>query len=450
MKQLSILVLALFTTNLSADDWPQWLGPQRDGVWREKGILKEFPAGGPKVRWRVPVGGAYAGPSIAHGKVVVTDRILAGGTDNPANPFSKEKVGGKERVLCLNEVDGKLLWKHEYPSDYTISYPAGPRCSPAIDGDRVYTLGAMGDLFCFNLSTGAILWSKQLATAYKTDVPFWGFAGHPLVDGDLLICLVGGKGSAVVAFDKRSGKEVWKNLSAENPGYAPPFIQTIDNVRQLIVWTPEEVASLNPRTGEQYWTHPNVKKYIKAGLTVSMPRLEGKQMFFTSFYEGPMMLKVDGAKTPTLDWRGKGRSEQPDETDGIHSIMPTPIFKEGHIYGICSYGELRCIDAKDGSRKWSTHAATTGKSIRWGNAYLIDHEDRTFIFSETGDLILAKLTPAGYTEISRAHLIDPTNTMARAKTDPKRLVNWAHPAFANRSIYVRSDKELICYSLAQE
>src|SRR5438128_2909443 len=157
-----------------ADDWPQWLGPQRDGVWRETGILSRFPSGGPKVRWRPPVGLGYAGPAVAEGGVYVTDLLLAEGVTPPADTFARKRLAGKERVFCLDEATGKVLWKHEYPCEYTVSYPAGPRTTPVIHGGKVYTLGAMGDLICLEAATGKPLWSKNFVRDYQARVPMWG------------------------------------------------------------------------------------------------------------------------------------------------------------------------------------------------------------------------------------------------------------------------------------
>src|SRR4051794_35045006 len=125
-----VFVFGLAAAGGRADDWPQWLGPQRDGVWRETGILDKFPPSGPKVRWRVPVGGGYSGPAVAGGRVYLTDRVLAPGAKNSADPFARNAVAGSERVLCLDEKEGKELWQHEYPARYTVSYPAGPRATP--------------------------------------------------------------------------------------------------------------------------------------------------------------------------------------------------------------------------------------------------------------------------------------------------------------------------------
>ncbi|HWY85639.1 MAG TPA: PQQ-binding-like beta-propeller repeat protein [Gemmataceae bacterium] len=433
--------------HVQADDWPQWLGPKRDGVWRETGILEKFPAGGPKVRWRYPVGEGYSGPAVADGKVFITDRVLAKGASSPADPFDKKRTNGKERILCLRETDGTFVWQYEYECPYQVSYPAGPRTTPAVTKDKVYALGAMGDLVCLDRKTGAKVWHKKLADEYHMEVPMWGFAGHPLIDGDRLICLVGGAGSVVVAFDKDTGKELWKALSAKEPGYAPPMIYEFGGKRQLILWHPQAVNSLNPETGAVYWSAPygglTSKTGVKAGMTIPSPRKAGDYLFLTNFYDGSLMLKTSGTNPPAVAWRSMGRSEQPHDTESLHAVMNTPIIKDGYIYGVCSYGELRCLKADTGARIWATHEYTTKKSVRWGNAFLVEQADRCILFNEGGELIIAKFTPKGHEEISRAKILEPTNTMAG------RRVVWSHPAFANRSVYARNDLEIICVSLAK-
>jgi outer membrane protein assembly factor BamB len=438
----SLVIVMSLPLVAAADDWPQWLGPQRDGVWRETGILDKFPEGGPNVRWRTPLGAGYAGPAVADGRVYVTDRVRPDGTY-----FKGQfKNGpGKERVLCLDEKNGKILWKHEYDCKYEVAYALGPRTTPLVRDGKVYTLGTMGDLICFNAKSGEILWSHNFPKDYDAKIPMWGFAANPLLDGERLICLVGGKGSVAVAFHKDTGKEIWRALSASEPGYCPPTIVKVEGAgtpRQLIIWNPDSVNSLNPETGVVYWSHPFK---IKAGLSVPTPRLVGDKLFVTAFYNGPLMLSIGGEQPKgKVVWKGKGRGEKPEQTDGLHSIIPTPFIKDGHIYGVCSYGELRCLKADTGERVWETRVPTTGgKEARWGNAFLIEHEDRFFIFNEQGDLIIARLTPKGYDEISKAHLLNPTNTLAG------RPVVWTHPAFANRNVYVRNDEEIICVSLAK-
>jgi len=199
-----------------ADDYPQWMGPRRDGVWREHGVLESFPQGGPKVRWRVPVAGGYSGPAVAAGKVIVTDFVPKPGQARPNDPFSKSKLPGTERILCLDESTGNELWKVEYDAPYALSYAAGPRCTPTIDvpAGRVYVLGAEGHLHCLRLADGEAIWKKKL----EGPTPVWGVAGHPVIEGDKLICLTSGKEALVTAFDKKTGEVVWKALDAQDPG----------------------------------------------------------------------------------------------------------------------------------------------------------------------------------------------------------------------------------------
>jgi outer membrane protein assembly factor BamB len=441
--EAAVLALAPWTAS-RADDWPQWLGPRRDGVWRDTGILAKFPEGGPRILWRTPLGGGYAGPAVSGGFVYVTDRQLGPGAKNPTNAFAQDTVSGTERVLCLDEATGKVRWKHEYDCPYTVSYPAGPRTTPLVHGGKVYTLGTMGDLLCLDARTGDVVWSKNFPRDYDAPVPMWGFSASPLLDGDKLICLVGGKGSVVVAFHKDTGKELWRVLSTDHSsiGYCPPVIYRAGGTRQLIIWHPEAVNSLDPETGKVYWSQ---KFSSKADLTAPMPRLAGDLLLVTSFYDGAMMLRLDPHKpAATVLWRGKVHSEMPNRTDTLHSIIPTPVIADGYIYGVCSYGELRCLKARTGERVWSTFRATTGDGpVRWANAFLIPQGDRYFLFNEKGDLIIARLTPQGYHEISRANVLKPTNTM------PGRAVVWSMPAFADRSMFARNDKEIIRVDLSQ-
>ncbi len=441
LRLLGIAIFVLGAARADGDDWPQWLGPQRDGIWRETGILDTFPSEGPTVRWRTPVGLGYAGPAVAGGRVYITYRLLPEGTRNPANAFQRGTIPGTERVLCLKEEDGSVLWKHEYDCPYTVSYPYGPRTTPVVHEGKVYTLGAEGHLYCFGAATGDILWSRELEKDYSVEAPLWGFSAHPLIDGKKLICIVGGAGSTVVAFDKDSGEEIWRALTAKEPGYCPPMIYEAAGRRQLIIWHPESVNSLDPETGKMYWSQPFG---VKAGLTIPTPRKMGDLLFVTSFYNGPMMLRLDPNKpAATVLWRGKSNSER--KTDGLHAIMCTPFLEDGYIYGVCSYGQLRCLNAESGERVWESLEATgaTGDgNDRWANAFLVKNGDRFFIPNEKGDLIIAKLSPHGYEVLSRTHLLDPTNPAAG------RDVVWSHPAFANRSIYARNDKEIVCVSLA--
>ena len=420
-----------------ASDWPQWMGPTRDGVWPETGVIEQFPDGGPKRLWAAELGGGYAGPAVVGGKVYVTDYVKADG-DAKNDPGKKSKLSGKERVLCLSAKDGKEVWKHEYKRDYEVSYPAGPRCTPAVDGDRVYTLGAMGDLYCLNADTGKEIWAKDFVKDYSAPVPQWGFCGHPLVYDDLLICLVGGKGSVVVAFDKKTGKEVWKNLTAKDQGYCPPAVIEAGGKPQLLVYHPEGLHSLNPLDGKEYWQVPMKPSY---GMAINHPVRYKDHLFAGGIGNEAVMLKLDADKPGASElWRG-GKKDK-----AVYPANATPVMMDGTLYGADSMtGEFRAVELSTGNVLWQTHQPTNGKDqlMPHGTAFAVKNGDRYFLFSETGDLILAKLTPEKYAEIGRAKLLDPTGEAFGRK------VVWSHPAFADKKVFARNDQQIVCYDLAK-
>ncbi|MCY3966260.1 MAG: PQQ-binding-like beta-propeller repeat protein [Acidobacteria bacterium] len=430
----SILVGA---TELRADDWPEFRGKGRLGVWHETGILDEFPADGLKALWRTPIKAGFAGPAVADGRVFITDFEATHG------------MRGTERALALDEATGRILWSQAWEADYAgIQWETGPGATPTVDGDRVYTLGRTGVLSAFDVETGALLWRKDYAEDYGVDRLQWGFdwgfASAPLVDGPRLICFVGGPENArVVAFDKMTGEELWRALDSEaDLGVAQPIIVEAGGARQLIVWNPEEVVSLDPTNGEFYWRQPYT---VGGAMTVATPVQVGSQLFFTTFYDGPLMLTLDQDRPgATVAWKGSSNSEI--QTDGLHAVLATPIIDGGTIYGICSYGQLRGLNAETGERLWETQEAT-GERRRWVSGFLVQNGDRVFINNDRGDLIIARLSPAGYEEISRTHLITPTSRPGNRRE--LRYVSWVHPAYANKHIYIRNDEEMISVSLNQ-
>jgi outer membrane protein assembly factor BamB len=450
-RLLTILLGLSLSTTLTAADWPQWMGPNRDGVWSETGILRSFPKDGPKVLWRVPVSSGYSGPAVAGGKVFVTDRVLARGAMNPADPFdARTPVVGTERVLCLDGRTGRELWKHEYPCCYQISYPSGPRCTPTISDGKVYTLGAMGDLFCLAADTGKVHWSRNLPADFAAKVPTWGYCGHPLVYRDLVICTVGGKGSVVVAFDKETGRERWRSLSAREIGYSPPTLVTVGGQDQLVVWHSQAVNGLDPLTGEVYWT---VGVEPAFGMAIMAPRLAGDRLFVAGIGGCGVVLKLDGTKkTATPVWQEvlvKGKEMVP-KPRGLYPVNMTPFIDGNTVYGVDQPGMLRAIELDTGKRLWFTHRPVIGREeaedfgqAKAGTAFLVKNGDRFFLFAETGELVIARLSPEKYEELGRARLLEPTTPAFNRK------VVWCHPAFADRCCFVRNDTEIVCVSLAE-
>ena len=442
----ALLVMTFFST-ARADDWPQWLGPRRDSIWREPGLATAIPAAGLPVKWRVPVAGGYSGPAVADGRVYVMDYVAREG-ELVNGPNDRTLRAGTERLLCLDAATGRLLWKHEYDCPYSISYASGPRCTPTVADGRVYALGAEGNLACLDAATGRLLWSKDFKTDYAAPTPIWGFCGHPLVEGDLLVCLVGGPGSVAVAFDRVTGAERWKALTASESGYCPPTMIESAGARQLVIWDADNLNALDPATGRVLWSQPLKPMY---GMSIMAPQVADTprgQVLFASGIGRVAALYALAADAPAarLLWRGEPKS-------AVFCANATPFIAGDTLYGCdCDTGMLTAVALDDGRRLWETLEPTTGgeRRSKHGTAFLVRQAEgvagdpagttRTWIFSETGDLILARLSPEKYEELGRTRLLDPTNECFG------REVVWSHPAFADGCILVRNDRELVCVS----
>lgn len=434
MRLLAIWMVSMCLVSLAqADEWPQWMGPERDNVWRESGIVQEFPAGGPTVEWRVPVAGGYAGPAVANGKVYVTDYDAEGAVKQ--DNFQRREFTGNERVLCLDAATGNELWKHEYPVKYVISYPSGPRCTPTVHEGKVYTLGAEGDLYCLDAASGEVLWSKNFAQDYGAKTAIWGYAGHPLVDGNKLICIVGGEGSLVVAFDKDTGQELWKNLTSPEQGYAPPAILEIAGQRQLVLLRPDAVTALEPETGGEIWSVPYPSD---ANLVVMTPIVWENYLFVGGYQDHNMLVELaDDGQSAEVVWKDNSQH-------GISPVNVQPYLEGSVLYGVDHNGRLYGVELPSGNRLWDTAEPFGQRPPRSGTAFIVRQGDHYWLFTENGDLIIAKLSPTGYEEIGRAHILEPTNDAFG------RPVVWCAPAYANGRMYVRNDKECVSVNLSAE
>ncbi len=422
-----VLALVVAVSTVQADDWPQWRGPTRDGVWRETGLLEEFPSERMTPEWSVPVGPGYSGPTVADGRVFVSDR--------------QEEPDEIERVHAFDEQTGKSLWTHSYPAKYgKIGYTAGPRGCLTIDGERAYSLGATGVLNCLDVEKGTVHWAHDCQTEYNIEMPFWGIAASPLLVDDLVIVHIGGKDACVVAFDKQSGVERWKALS-DRGQYATPLLVEQGGVPVVVVWTGDAVAGLAPDTGKVYWRIEFEPSRMPIG--VATPVAQGDRLFCTSFYDGSLMLKLTHTDTPGIEklWHRVGDDEI--NTDALQSIISTPLFHEDGIYGVDSHGQLRCLDPQTGDRLWEDLTATA--IVRWGTIHFVQNEDKVWMFNDLGELLITKLSREGCEQISRTKILDPTTDQL-----PRRQgVCWSHPAYANKHVFARNDKELISVNLAQ-
>jgi outer membrane protein assembly factor BamB len=345
-------------------------------------------------------------------------------------------------------VSGKPLWNHAYDCPYKISYAAGPRCTPTVAivpgaagrGDKVYALGAMGNLTCLDANNGRVIWSKDFVKDYGVKAPLWGFCGHPLVDGPRLICIVGGEGTTAVAFDKDTGKELWRSLSSEQPGYSAPTIIEAGGVRQLIIWHGESLNSLNPETGKVYWSVPLAAQMAMGIMT---PRKDGDYLFAGAVYGTAVGLKLDRAKPAITEaWRGPKNMKGV----GLYPMNMTPFAEGGVLYGVDQPGQFRAVKIATGERLWESWRPLTGEDesapIFGGTAFVVKNGGRFFLFNEKGELLIARLSPKGYEEVSRAKLLEPTGPAFGRK------VVWSHPAYAGKCVFARNDKEIVCASLA--
>lgn len=403
---------------VSADDWPQWRGPNRDGVWHETGIMKSFPPGGLTLSWRVPVGRGWSSPIVAQGRVYVTDAEVI----PPAV---------KERVLCFAEATGQLLWSHQYAAGYPDwafdPNAGGPRATPIVRAGRLFTLGAMGHLFCLDAAKGGVLWEKSLAKEYEVK-EFSGITASPLIEDELLILYICGKPAAcVIALEKNSGKEAWRALD-DAFSYSSPSIFTAGGKRQLVVWTQEAVTSLNPKTGKIYWRE---QLRTPGDMAISTPVAFNNRLLVAG-----LMFKLD-ADNPAASvlW-----PESRVVAKRVLSNTSTPLFQGPYVYSAKTSGELVCLDAATGKELWQTNTVT---SLKNGSCiHLTPNGDSILLFTDQGNLIRARLGSDGYQELGRVHLLDPTHPFNG------RNVIWPPPAYASRHILVRNDQELIRASLA--
>ena len=422
MKVISWILLVLIHGQIVAADWPQWRGPNRDGVWSETGIMASFHKAGLTPKWKIPVGLGYSSPAIVDGKLYLTDLVV-------------EKPIVHERVRCFNARTGKQIWVTQHdatPSEWFFApeQTRGPGPTPVIHRGRVYSISNSTVLECLDAKTGAVLWKHDLTAEYQ--LPPSSLDASPLIDGNLLIASIGGKPAAgVVAFDLVTGREVWKALN-ESATWSSPVIVSAGGVRQLIVWMRQSVTSLNPTNGAVYWREPTVSGGSPGFSAVSTPVVQGDRLLISG-----LMFQLDPA-------RPAAKVLWPDTPSGNRRILSdtsTPLFRDDFVYSPRSGGTFVCLEAATGRELWSTNAVT--ELQRGAGVHLTPNGSSLFLFTDQGDLIRAELSPAGYRELGRVHLIDPTSPLFEKK------FAWSAPAFANRNVYVRNDRELRCYSLAR-
>lgn len=428
IASVSCAIAVFISSMTSADDWPQWRGPNRDGIWRETGITRQFSGPEVKLRWRTKIAGGYSGPTVADGRVFVTDRLT-----------EPEEV---ERVHAFDWQTGQCLWTFSYPCVYrNVTYRTGPRASVTVHEGLAYALGTMGDLHCLDAETGTVVWKKRAGQDWEVRVPTWGVAAAPLVEGDLLIVQIGLEDGCVVALDRKTGELRWKALP-DQASYSAPITITQAGRRVVVCWTGERLAGLDALTGKLLWDVPFPHRRWIDGIITPVCDSSTNRLFISCFDCGSLMLHVDSNDLHVQKiWRRQGQNEI--NTDSLHILMGNPVIKENWIFGVDSYGQFRCLDARSGDRIWEDLTLTS--QLRWGTLHMVQQADVVWMFNDRGELLITELTPQGVHVISKARLLAPT----RGQLSRGPGVTWSHPAFAHRHVFNRNDEELVCADLSE-
>jgi outer membrane protein assembly factor BamB len=386
-----------------ADDWPQFLGPNRNGVSSEAGLDTSWPKDGPRVVWECELGAGWSSPVVANGRLILFHR-----------------QGDVEVVASRDAATGKKQWNYDYATGYEddFGFDPGPRATPLIAGKHVYTLGAEGKMHCLELATGKRIWDRALKDDYRAAKGFFGIATSPALEDDLLLVNIGGANAGIIALNKDTGKEVWK-ATKDAASYSSPVVATIDGARHALFLTRAGIVSLDPANGNVRFTKP-WRSRNNASVNAATPVVVGKEVFFSASYDTGAILLT--ARKDSFDeiWSN-------DESLSCH--YGTPIYYDGRLYGFHGRQEqkasLRCIDWKTGEVRWSKDQFGCGSMIRVG--------DLLVILNENGELVLVEATSRSFKELARAPVL---GAGCRAQI-----------ALSNGKLYARDTKKLVCLEL---
>jgi outer membrane protein assembly factor BamB len=385
---------------LGAADWPQFRGPHRDGVAREGGLLKAWPAGGPRRLWKVPVGDGFSGMVVAGGRL-----------------FTLYGKGGDELAVAHDAATGRQLWRVRIDALYQSSQGNGPRSTPTVDGGVVYALSASGNLFALDAATGKTVWNRDLKRDFGARPPEWGVSTSPLVEGNLLLLDVGGSsGKSAAALDKKTGKTVWTSQS-DQAGYSAPIAITVGGVRQVLFFTGTALTALKPADGKLLWRVPWRTDWdVNAATPIFVAP---DKVYVSSGYDtGAALLRIkpgDGGARADEVWRSKRMKNQ----------FSSSVLVGHHIYGFDN-SVLKSIAVATGQDVW--------KQSGLGHGSLIAADGHLIVLSERGRLALVEATPAAYRE--------------KASADVLSGKCWTAPTLANGRLYVRNEEEMLAFDVA--
>lgn len=386
-------------------DWPQWRGPDRTDVSKETGLLQEWPKEGPKLAWRVKgVGEGFSTPSIAAGRV-----------------YLMGNVGGKECVLALNEKDGKRIWSTPIGPATEAGGFQGPRSTPTVDGELLYSLGANGELVCLNVMDGKKVWSKNMHKDFDGRMGGWGYCESVLIDGDRLICTPGGK-NALVALNKKDGEVIWKARvkGDDRAGYASAIIGEIGGVKQYIQFMSGGVVAVAANDGKFLWRYDSPHN---STANCSTPIYSEGRVFAASGYD------TGGGLAEISVRDGAFAAEQVYFTKNMRNHHGGMVLVDGYLYGADDSGQLTCIEFKTGKVMWQDRGADKG-AVSYADGRLYCRNE------SNGRVILVEANPEKFVEHGRLNQPDRTGHAA-----------WPHPVIANGKLYLRDQDMLFCYDI---
>lgn len=390
---LATVAFSALAFDLRADDWPNYLGPDFNGISKETGWTAHWPANGPKRLWKAKVGLGFASFSVANGRVYTTGN-----------------VNDKDIVYCFDANTGAELWKHSYPAPLDPKYyQGGTSATPTVEGERVYTFSKRGVVNCLDAAKGTVIWTKDLAEELKAEIPTWGFAGSVVIEGDLALFNLGSAGAAL---DKKTGKVVWSS-GPEASGYATPVPFSSGGQKAIVLALKDTVAAVTVKDGKQLWSFPWKTQY---DVNAAVPILSGSKLFISSGYgHGGGVFDVS-AKPPKKIWENKN----------MRNHMASSVLWKDHLYGV-DENQLRCVVFDTGEVKWTDKVSAKGA--------LMMADGKLIVLSENGELLVADATPAGFKPISRVQLFGK--------------ICWAAPVLANGKIYARNGGgDMVCLDVS--